>query len=66
MNETESSTTEESIAEKQHRLETIISQLEDGGVSLDRAQTLHEEGTTLLTELREELDLGEGTVTERS
>jgi exodeoxyribonuclease VII small subunit len=66
MSDTPSTSTETSIADKQDRLETIIAQLEDGEVSLDRAKTLHEEGTALLDDLRQDLDLGEGTVTERS
>jgi exodeoxyribonuclease VII small subunit len=66
MSNTTSTSTEASIADKQDRLETIIAQLEDGEISLDRAKTLHEEGTALLDDLRQDLDLGEGTVTERS
>lgn len=54
-----------SIAEYQQRLDTIIEQLEDGTVSLERAQTLHTEGTALIKALEDEFALKEGTVTER-
>lgn len=54
-----------SIAEYQQRLDTIIEQLEDGTVSLERAQTLHTEGTALIEVLEDELILREDTVTEQ-
>lgn len=54
-----------SIAEYQQRLDTIIEQLEDGTVSLERAQTLHTEGTALIEVLEDELVLREDTVTEQ-
>lgn len=53
------------ISEQTERLETIIEQLEDGEVSLERAQALHAEGQKLLEALRDELDVDEGTVTVR-
>lgn len=58
--------TDASIAEKQQRLETIIDQLEDGAVSLERAKTLHEEGTALIDALEDELALGDGEIIERT
>jgi len=54
-----------SISAKTERLDEIITQLEDGGVSLERAQRLHSEGRELLSKLEQELDLGEGEVIER-
>ncbi|MFC7138511.1 exodeoxyribonuclease VII small subunit [Halosimplex aquaticum] len=53
---------DESIAAKTDRLETIIAQLEDGEVSLERAQELHAEGRSLLEELEDKLDINEGEV----
>lgn len=55
-----------SISDKTDRLEEIISQLEDGELSLERAKELHSEGTHLLAELEEELDIGDGEIIERS
>ncbi|AXR77484.1 exodeoxyribonuclease VII small subunit [Natrarchaeobaculum sulfurireducens] len=55
-----------SISDKTDRLEEIIAQLEDGGLSLERAKELHTEGTRLLAELEEELDIGGGEIIERS
>jgi exodeoxyribonuclease VII small subunit len=52
------------ISEKVDRIETIIETLEDGEVSLERAQELRDEGDQLLTELRDELDVGNGTIVE--
>jgi exodeoxyribonuclease VII small subunit len=66
MSDTSPAKTEASIAEKQQRLETIITQLEDGELSLDRAKALHDEGTALLADLKQELDLGNGEITERT
>ncbi|MFD1564434.1 exodeoxyribonuclease VII small subunit [Haloarchaeobius amylolyticus] len=53
-----------SISEKTERLEEIIAQLEDGEVSLERANELHTEGNHLLEDLREDLDTGDGAITE--
>ncbi|WP_248516272.1 exodeoxyribonuclease VII small subunit [Salinarchaeum laminariae] len=55
----------ETIAEKRDRIETITEQLEDGEVSLERAKQLHEQGQTLIEDLRGDLDLGDGSVTVR-
>ncbi len=55
-----------SIAEKQQRLETIIDQLEDGSVSLERAKDLHEEGTALIEALENELALGDEEIIEQT
>ncbi|QGA81965.1 exodeoxyribonuclease VII small subunit [Halomicrobium sp. LC1Hm] len=46
--------------------ESIIEQLEDREVSLERANTRHEEGKELLAELKEQLDVGDGDVNEHS
>lgn len=62
----ESHSTDDTIAEKTDRLETIIAELEDGDVSLERAQQLHEEGQNILDALSEELDIGEADIVERS
>jgi len=59
---TDDTPTSESITAKTGRLEEIIAQLEDGEVSLERAQELHAEGKTLLEELDAELDVGEGEI----
>lgn len=53
-----------SISELTERLETIVEQLEDGEVSLERAQALHAEGEELLEALRAELEVDGGSVTE--
>lgn len=57
--------TEKSIGKKTDRLEEIIAQLEDGEVSLERANELHEEGQELIDKLERELDIGEGDILER-
>jgi exodeoxyribonuclease VII small subunit len=57
--------TDKPIGEKTDRLEAIISQLEDGEVSLERAQELHEEGKRILADLESTLDVGDGEVEER-
>ncbi|MCU4802366.1 exodeoxyribonuclease VII small subunit [Halobacteria archaeon HArc-gm2] len=54
--------TENSIGEKTERLEHIITQIEDGEVSLERANELHEEGQQLIDELQGQLDIGDGDV----
>ncbi len=64
MSETPEVPDDVSISEKTERLEEIIAQLEDGEVSLERANELHNEGTHLLEELEKELDIGEGEVVE--
>lgn len=56
--------TEPSIGEKTDRLEEIITQLEDGEVSLERANELHEEGQELVEDLEEALDIGDGEILE--
>ncbi|MFA9427103.1 exodeoxyribonuclease VII small subunit [Natronorubrum sp. A-ect3] len=53
-----------SISDKTNRLEEIIAQLEDGELSLERANELHTEGTRLLAELEKELDIGDGEIIE--
>jgi exodeoxyribonuclease VII small subunit len=55
-------TDDNTISEKVDRVETIIETLEDGGVSLERAKELREEGETLLAEFRQDLDVGDGDV----
>jgi len=56
---------DETIADKTDRLEQIIDQLEDGDVSLERANELHAEGTELIAELESELAVGDGEVIDR-
>ncbi|MFB6202651.1 MAG: exodeoxyribonuclease VII small subunit [Halorhabdus sp.] len=61
--------TDDDITAKIDRLETIIEQLEQGEVSLDRATALHTEGREILAELDAELALDDderGEVTEQS
>ncbi|WP_276657582.1 exodeoxyribonuclease VII small subunit [Haloquadratum walsbyi] len=48
------------------RLEAIITELEGGDISLERAQQLHTEGERILKALEDEFDLGEGKIIERS
>jgi exodeoxyribonuclease VII small subunit len=57
--------TDASITDKQDRLESIIDQLNDGEVSLERAKDLRNEGQQLLDDLKHDLDLGDGEITER-
>jgi len=47
------------------RIETIVETLENGDVSLEEAEELHEEGQTLLEALQDDLDIGDGTVIEQ-
>jgi exodeoxyribonuclease VII small subunit len=47
------------------RVEQIIETLEDGNVSLERAQELHKEGQEELEDLQDLLSLGDGSVVER-
>jgi exodeoxyribonuclease VII small subunit len=56
---------DDSIGEKVDRIETIIDRLEGDDVSLERAQELHEEGRAIIDDLRDDLDVGDGTVVER-
>ncbi|EMA28358.1 exodeoxyribonuclease VII small subunit [Haloarcula japonica] len=56
---------DETIADKTERLEQIIEQLENGDVSLERANELHAEGTELIAELESELAVGDGEVIDR-
>ncbi|KZX49947.1 MULTISPECIES: exodeoxyribonuclease VII small subunit [unclassified Haloarcula] len=56
---------DETIADKTDRLEQIIEQLENGDVSLERANELHAEGTKLIAELESELAVGDGEVIDR-
>ncbi|EMA12511.1 exodeoxyribonuclease VII small subunit [Haloarcula marismortui] len=56
---------DETIADKTDRLEQIIEQLEDGDISLERANELHAEGTGLIAELESELAVGDGEVIDR-
>lgn len=55
---------ESPITERTERLEEIIAALNEDEVSLAEAKDLHAEGQALLEELRDELELGEGTVVE--
>jgi len=56
---------DETIADKTDRLEQIIEQLENGDISLDRANELHAEGSELIAELESELAVGDGEVIDR-
>lgn len=56
---------DDSIDEKVDRIETIIDLLEEDDVSLDRARELHDEGHAIIDELRDDLDVGDGTVVEK-
>ena len=58
--------TDDSIAAKTERLEAIVAELEEGDLSLERAQQLHAEGESLLEALESELDLGDGEILDRS
>jgi len=58
-------TQETPISDKVDRIETIVETLENGDVSLEEAEELHEEGQTLLEALQEDLDVGDGTVIEQ-
>ncbi|WP_254810708.1 exodeoxyribonuclease VII small subunit [Natronosalvus amylolyticus] len=53
-----------SIGEQTARLEEIITQLEDGEVSLERAKELHVEGKAIVEQLEADLEVGEGTITD--
>lgn len=66
MTDENSQQTGDSIASKTDRLETIIAQLEEGDVSLQQAQQLHDEGQALLEELADELDIGDSEIIERT
>jgi len=57
-------TQETPISDKVDRIETIVDTLENGDISLEEAEELHEEGQTLLGALQEDLDVGDGTVIE--
>ena len=58
-------TQETPISDKVDRIETIVETLENGDVSLEEAEELHEEGQKLLEALQEDLDVGDGTVIEQ-
>ena len=51
-----------SIGEQTARLEEIITQLEDGEVSLERAKELHGEGKGIVQQLEDDLEVWEGEV----
>jgi len=57
-------TQETPISDKVDRIETIVERIENGDVSLEEAQQLHEEGQTLLKELQDDLAVGNGEVIE--
>lgn len=58
-------TQETPISDKVDRIETIVETLENGDVSLEEAEELHEKGRTLLEALEDDLDVGDGTVIEQ-
>ena len=53
------------ISEKVDRIESIVDTLENGDVSLEEAQELHKEGQTLIEELQDDLDVGDGAIIEQ-
>ena len=57
-------TQETPISDKVNRIETIVERIESGDVSLEEAQQLHEEGQTLLKELQDDLEVGNGEIVE--
>mgnify|MGYP000692785436 CR=1 FL=1 len=59
------SATDDNIGAKMDRVRNIIEQLENGDVSLERAKDLRDEGKDILSDVESDLDLGEGTVTDR-
>lgn len=66
MSDNQTHASDESITAQIERLEAIITELEDGDISLERAQQLHTEGERILKALEDEFDLGEGEIIERS
>jgi exodeoxyribonuclease VII small subunit len=66
MSDNQTHPSDESITAQIERLEAIITELEDGDVSLERAQELHTEGERILKALEDKYDLGEGEIIERS
>ncbi|MDG5775269.1 exodeoxyribonuclease VII small subunit [Haloarculaceae archaeon H-GB11] len=65
MSDTPQPPTDAPIAEKMSRIRAIISQLEDGEVSLERAKALRDEGKDLLATVEGDLDPGDASVIER-
>jgi len=61
----ETTHTDGEIGEKMDRIREIISQLEDGEVSLERAKELRDEGKELLADVENHLDFGEASLIER-
>jgi exodeoxyribonuclease VII small subunit len=61
---TESTDPPASISAKRERVEEIIEVLERGEVSLERAKELRDEGRALLADLEDDLDVGDGTISE--
>lgn len=53
------------IGEKMDRIREIVTRLEAGDVSLERAKELRDEGKRLLADVEDDLDLGEASVLER-
>lgn len=60
----ESSEDSSVVEQKVERVQDIIDTFDQGDPSLQQAQELRDEGEELLDDLREELDVGEGSVTE--
>ena len=54
------------INEKIHQIEELIDQLEAGGMAVNDAGRLHQDGHMLLDEARTLLSEGEGDVVERN
>ena len=53
------------IDEKVNRIETIIATIQNDTISLSDAKELHEEGQQLLSDLEDDLDIGDAEVTEQ-
>lgn len=57
-------TTDDSIADRINRIETIIAELESGEPSLPEAKKLRDEAREHIDALQDDLDVGDGSVTE--
>ena len=53
------------IDEKVDRIETIISTIQNDTISLSDAKELHEEGQQLLSDLEDDLDIGDAEIIEQ-
>ena len=53
------------IDEKVNRIETIIATIQNDTISLSDAKELHEEGQQLLSDLEDDLDIGDAEIIEQ-